>query len=243
VIKHHGRRLINRFYRPFRLRILGTITSVQTKEPVAALTFDDGPHPEYTPQLLKTLDKHGARATFFMVGEAAQRHQDLVKMVSQAGHAIGVHSWDHSSFPTISAQERRRQLRACIRALGQYIGPYGKRLFRPPWGQQSVASRLDALLLGYKVVTWNVVAEDWLPLKPKDMADRLMQSVKPGSIVLLHDAIYRSIFARPQYDRSAMIEALDMSLQLTDNKMRFITIPELLQHGRPALCEWFYHKS
>ena len=236
-MKQYGKRIINKFYRPLRLKFLGTITHVHTTEPVAALTFDDGPDPVYTPKLLEILDKHKARATFFMVGEAAQRQQELVRMVSRAGHAIGVHSWDHPSFAKINGRERRQQLRASKRALG----PYGQRLFRPPWGKQSLASRLDALWLGYKVVGWNVLAEDWLDLKPTDMSERLIRDIRPGSIILLHDAIYRSIFTKPQYDRSAMIEALDITLTQIGRQMNFVTVPELLQYGHPVLQEWFYH--
>ena len=234
-IKSFPRNII-KFFSSLLLRIFGTITHVNTREPVAALTFDDGPHPFYTPNLLKILDKYKVRATFFMVGEAAQRQQELVKMVAQAGHAIGIHSWDHSSFVIISGRKRRQQLRACKRTLGLK----GQRLFRPPWGKQSLASRLDALWLGYKVVGWNIVAEDWLDLKPGDMAERLVRDIRPGSIILLHDAIYRSVLARPQYDRSAMLEALDITLTQVSNQMRFVTIPELLQYGRPALEKWFY---
>ena len=80
----------------------GTITGVTTRDPVAALTFDDGPHPEYTPLLLNILERYQARATFFMIGDAAQRHPDLVRQVAQGGHAIGNHSWDHPFFPSLS---------------------------------------------------------------------------------------------------------------------------------------------
>jgi peptidoglycan-N-acetylglucosamine deacetylase len=216
-------------------RYLGTITHVNTTEPVAALTFDDGPDPVYTPKLLEILDKYKSRGTFFMVGEAAQRQPELVKEIAQAGHAIGIHSWDHSSFTSISGRQRRQQLRACMRV----IGCYGERLFRPPWGKQNVASRLDALLLGLKVITWNVVVEDWLDLEPVDMADRLIRKIRPGSIIVLHDAIYRSMSDVPQNDRSAMLEALEITLRQVGNQFSFITVPELLRHGRPAMQAWF----
>jgi len=108
--------------------LMGIITHVETQEEVAALTFDDGPHPEYTPRLLEILERLQARATFFMVGEAAQRHREIVRRVADAGHAIGNHSWDHPSFPQITGRERREQIRPCERA----IAPYGERIFRPP---------------------------------------------------------------------------------------------------------------
>src|SRR5437870_3902663 len=104
----------------------GTITSVVTRDPVAALTFDDGPHPEYTPVLLKTLEPHQARATFLMVGKAAQRHPQLMQQVAQAGHAVADHSWDHAFLPSLPRHERQKQFRACEHVLA----PYGQRLFR-----------------------------------------------------------------------------------------------------------------
>jgi peptidoglycan/xylan/chitin deacetylase (PgdA/CDA1 family) len=144
---------------------------VRTWDPVAALTFDDGPDPQRTPRILDILERYRARATFFMVGEAVQWYPELVRQVAQTGHAIGNHFWDHPSFPLITGRERRAQLRACAKA----IAPYGQRVFRPPYGHQSVASRLDALWLGYQVVTWNVLAYDWLDHDADWMANRLVR--------------------------------------------------------------------
>ena len=82
---------------------------------MVGLTFDDGPDPEYTPRLLEILHRHGARATFFMAGEAARQHPELVRQVAQAGHAIGNHGWDHPSFPFISRDERLAQMRTALK--------------------------------------------------------------------------------------------------------------------------------
>ena len=215
-------------------RMMGTITHVSTQDAVAALTFDDGPHPETTPRLLDILERHGAHATFFVIGEAAQRYPDLVRQVAQAGHAIGNHSWDHPSFPLISGRERRAQLRACE----ETIAPYGQRLFCPPYGHQSVASRLDALFLGYRVVTWSLHAYDWLDHDAKWMADRLADRVKPGSVILLHNVLYHT--AEERYaDREPMMKAVDMLLERASGRFRFVTVPELFRHGRPQRRNWY----
>lgn len=169
-------RILHRLFNAAALRVMGTITHVSTQDAVAALTFDDGPYSEFTPRLLNILERHQARATFFVVGEAAQRHPEIVWQVAQAGHVIGNHTWDHPSFPLISGRERRAQLRACEQA----IAPYGQRIFRPPYGHQSVASRLDALWLGYQVVNWNLHAYDWLDHDADWMADRLVNQNQPG---------------------------------------------------------------
>jgi peptidoglycan/xylan/chitin deacetylase (PgdA/CDA1 family) len=169
------------------LRLLGTITGVRTDEPAVALTFDDGPHPDSTGLLLDILDRHDARATFFMVGEAAARYPDLVKRAAAAGHAVGNHSWDHPSFRLITARERRRQMRACQAALSPSLSP----MFRPPYGHQSIASRLDAVWMGYRVVTWTVQAIDWLDHDPDRLLAPLLPRIAPGHIILFHDAIFR----------------------------------------------------
>jgi peptidoglycan/xylan/chitin deacetylase (PgdA/CDA1 family) len=214
---------------------MGTITHVSVCDPVAALTFDDGPHPESTSRLLDILDRYQTRATFFLVGEAAQRYPELVRRMAQAGHSIGIHTWDHSSFPLISRRERRAQLRAYQKA----VAPYGQRLFRPPYGHQSVTSRLDALLLGYQVVTWSVVAEDWLDHDANWMADQLTKKIKPGSVVLLHDVLYHIVDER-YADRGPVLEAVGLLLERFGDSFHFVTVPELLRRGRPQRAHWYW---
>jgi peptidoglycan/xylan/chitin deacetylase (PgdA/CDA1 family) len=225
-------RLVDRFYR----RMAGAITSVETPEPLVALTFDDGPDPTSTPRLLRLLERYGASATFFMVGAAAHRHPGLVRQVAEAGHAIANHSWDHSSFPAISGRQRRTQIRWCQRA----VAPYGLRLFRPPYGRQNVASRLDARLLGFQVVTWSLSVADWREPEAGVMAKRLVTGMRPGSIVLLHDSIFR---AEPEvsihYDRQPLLRAVEMLLEQQHGTYEFVTVPELMARGRPLVREWY----
>ncbi len=212
----------------------GTIKSVVTRDLVAALTFDDGPHPEYTSRLLEILKRYEAQATFFMVGKAAQRHPELVQQVAQAGHAIGNHSWDHSFFPSLPKHEPQKQIRACERVLG----PYGVRLFRPPYGVENLASHLDALSLRYQVVNWSLDAEDWEEHDPAWMADVLTRGIRPGSIVLLHDAICGSQQPVPQYNREPMLAALTLFLEALRGRLSFVTIAELLRHGAVQCDNW-----
>lgn len=215
--------------------LLGTITSVETKDMVAALTFDDGPHPDSTPHLLEVLARHRVHATFFMLGKAAQRYPEIVRHVAEEGHVIGNHSWDHSSFPSISSSERRRQIRACAKA----VAPYGQRLFRPPWGRQTRSSRLDALCLRHTVITWSVDAEDWVEHTSEWILKRLIDKIQPGSVILLHDALWTQR-AQPTANRKSVIEAVDMLLEHLGDQFQFVTIPELLRHGHPVLrLKWY----
>jgi peptidoglycan/xylan/chitin deacetylase (PgdA/CDA1 family) len=213
--------------------IAGTITDVVTQERVAALTFDDGPDPVWTPRLLEVLEAYRARATFFMLGARAARHPAVVRRLARAGHAIGNHSWDHSAFPLLSARRRREQIRACQRALGSH----GCRLFRPPHGAQTFASRLDALWLGYDVVTWNLSALDWLGRSGGEIADRLLEGLRPGSIVLLHDGLADAEEER-FFDRAPTLDALHTLLHRLHGVFTFVTVPELLCLGTPHRVHW-----
>jgi peptidoglycan/xylan/chitin deacetylase (PgdA/CDA1 family) len=214
--------------------VLGTVTRVATREPAVALTFDDGPDPAATPRFLDVLARRDARATFFMVGKSARRHQGLALRVAREGHAAANHSWDHTSFPLLRGSWRRRQLRWCQEALP----PGSPRLFRPPWGHQSPGSRLDAARLGFRVVTWDVVAEDWRGDDAQTLLDRMEAGIRPGSIVVLHDALYATDDAAHR-DREPVIEAVALLLERLGGRFRFVTVPELLRLGRPRRWHWY----
>lgn len=214
--------------------VVGTITRVNTQQPVVALTFDDGPNPVYTPQILELLDKFSAKATFFMIGENAAKNSTLVEEVARKGHAIGNHSWSHDSFPEISRSQRTNQIKACE----EVLSPFGAKIFRPPYGHQTNKTRLDAFLKGYKVIAWDVHVEDWSPKSESWMSEQLIKRVKPGSIVLLHDSIYMSRQEIPQTDRTTAINALDTALSTLSEKYQFITVPEMLSLGKPVYRNW-----
>lgn len=207
------------------------ITHVETRDPIAALTFDDGPHPVNTPRVLNILDKYGAKATFFMVGEAANRYPKAVKLVAKAGHAIGIHSWNHQNLTNVHSRfSRLKQMIACERA----TIPYCKRLFRPPYGAHNSQIRIDALILRYKIILWNVSAQDWLHQGPEDIAHKIIDRMTPGTIFLLHDAIYKSTMTEPQLDRGPMLDGLEIALTELKKRLRFVTVPDLLRSGRPV---------
>ncbi len=207
------------------------ITHVETSQPVVALTFDDGPHPVYTPQVLQVLEKHGAKATFFMVGEAAALYPKIVHDVAAKGHVIGNHSWNHPYMPHIASRWRRlQQLWSCARA----IAPFGQRLFRPPFGAQNKEILFDALLFRYRVVLWNVSAQDWVPQTAKEIASKMIERLKPGDIFLLHDAIRGAELTAAETNREAMLAGLEQALTVLKARLQFVTVPELLLSGKPV---------
>jgi peptidoglycan/xylan/chitin deacetylase (PgdA/CDA1 family) len=228
-------------------RVLGTVTRVQTSEPVAALTFDDGPHLRFTPMVLDLLERHGARGTFFMIGEHAARHPEILRRMAESGHAIGNHSWDHPAFSLIGGRERIAQVRACAKA----TEPHGVRLFRPPYGEQSLRSRLELLALGYEVILFDCEVGDWCETDADLMARRLIAGTRPGSIVALHDALrwHPSKDRVPRHsapatvDRGPMLAALKTFLEATEGRIRFVTVPELLGRGRPERENWYQSRE
>ncbi len=221
---------------------LGTIVAAAPREPLAALTFDDGPDPEWTPRVLEILEAHGARGTFFLVGKAAARHPELVDRMVRAGHAIGNHTWDHVSLPLLKRRGRRAQIRWCGEVLAPHLSAVktasgGERLFRPPYGHQSLASQLDALALGYRIVTWSIVAEDWRDDSAEALVERVRKRLRPGSIVLFHDTLATTDDPRHR-DRTPTLEAVETLLRNTEG-YRYVTVPELLRQGRPLRWPWY----
>lgn len=214
-------------------RQLGTITHVETQEPLVALTFDDGPHPTATPALLNLLERYGARATFFMIGMLAKRYPDIVREVAERGHTVGNHSWDHPSFPLVSGSERRAQIRACAEALA----PYGQRLLRPPYGHQTTASRLDAFWLGYETVMYNRNAIDWDAREAASIVQRIGSRLSAGDIVIFHDGYF--LPEQPEAtDRRPTLEAVEAILDMFRHRYRFVTVPSLVRSGRPHRTPW-----
>jgi peptidoglycan/xylan/chitin deacetylase (PgdA/CDA1 family) len=214
--------------------LMGTVTQVRTEAALVALTFDDGPHPEYTPRLLDILARHQARATLFMVGRYAERYPRIVARAAAEGHALCNHSYSHTQFPLLRPGERLAELRRCQEALA----PHGLRLFRPPFGRQTRASRFDLLRAGYQAVAWSVHAEDWELREAAWMAARLEREIEPGSIVLLHDAIRNSLFPGAE-DREATLQAVDMLLTRLGGRYRFVTVPDLMLQGRVVRNPWY----
>ncbi|MFQ5470890.1 MAG: polysaccharide deacetylase family protein [Gammaproteobacteria bacterium] len=214
--------------------VLGTITSVRTRRPFAALTFDDGPHPTYTPLLLDILDRHDAKATFFLLGSRATRYPRIVKNIAERGHTVANHSWDHPSLPHLSTVNQLRQIIDCQRALN----PWGRKLFRPPYGHQGFWPRLYAAVLGYKVIAWSVHGRDWLNDDSIEIYGKLISKVQAGSIVLLHDSL-ETVAHENYLSRIPTLEAVDMLLDATKGKIHFVTVPELLDTGRIVKERWY----
>ncbi|MDI3297930.1 MAG: polysaccharide deacetylase family protein [Bacillota bacterium] len=156
--------------------------------PRAALTFDDGPDPASTPRFLEALDRLGVPATFFMVGRRAAREPALVREVLAAGHTIGNHTWSHRHAWTLGPAATLREIEDAA-ALLEDLGGRPVRFLRPPWGAFNWAVWLGAARTRARIVLWSAVGDDWKArATPASIVRRVRQGLRPGAIVLLHDA-------------------------------------------------------
>ncbi|PZG20290.1 polysaccharide deacetylase family protein [Micromonospora craterilacus] len=182
-----------------------------------ALTVDDGPHPRWTPALLDLLDRHGVRATFFLVGDRVRERPDLARQVLAAGHLIGNHSMSHPQpFAALARHEIRAEIAYAQREIEDATA-VTPRLFRAPGGNWSSAVLRITAGLGLSPVDWTVNPSDWRsPGVPQIV--RTLSRTRPGQIMLCHDG---------GGDRSQTIAALAEVLpRLTDRGLRFVTVPD-----------------
>lgn len=157
--------------------------------PEVALTFDDGPHPVHTRKVLEMLGEAGAKATFFVLGSKVDQHPDVVREISEQGHGIGVHGYEHDRFTSLRRSARIvRDLERALQAVEKITGNRPT-LYRPPVGHVSPRTDTAATKLGLTIVGWSARGLDGLAgAKPRDVAARVRRGLRPGAIVLLHDA-------------------------------------------------------
>ncbi|TAE59513.1 MAG: polysaccharide deacetylase family protein [Nostocales cyanobacterium] len=156
-----------------------------------ALTFDDGPHPQYTPQVLKVLEKYNITASFFWLGICVNRVPHIAKAVQEKGHWIGLHGYDHRSFPLLSEIQLKQSLEktqieiynACN------LSPEQVRDVRPPNGFFTPQTLQLFQTWNYRPVMWSVVPEDWVCPGVNVVVNRVIKQVKNGSIIVLHDGV------------------------------------------------------
>ncbi len=210
--RHRGRlvRAARRRQAQLRARILVPIETVPGD--AIYLTFDDGPDPHFTPQVLDLLDRRGHRATFFVLGVNANNEPQLVRDLRRRGHAVGSHSQSHpkgwENKTLVVLRDYLRGHRAVCRAAGEPV-----RLFRPPYGHDDSAAWWTAVLTRSRWIHWTIDSFDWEPTATAEGVLERIGAPVPGSIVLLHDHLYDNLDAR---DRSATVAALELLLDRLD---------------------------
>lgn len=189
---------------------------VRPGQKVFALTFDDGPWPDYTEQVLDVLERHKVKATFFMVGQEVQRRPEIARAVRDAGHAVGTHSWDHPSRPRSAVSQIKRTDAVIKKTLGFY-----PTCFRPPYGMLKNGMARQAMKEKQAVLIWSADSGDWKKPGASSIARRIINQATPGGIGLLHDGggnRPQTVAALPEIIRT-----------LKSRGYRFVTVPELLK--------------
>jgi len=150
------------------------------------LTFDDGPDPEYTPRLLDILDQYDCKATFFVTGMQAEKHTEILQRISKAGHTIGSHGYSHRSLWFENRNVIFAELSKTVEILSDLKG-FNERLIRPPFGKFGRSLLTIVKELDLKIVLWSLSPGDYKPVEPSRLVELIVNRIKPGDIVLLHD--------------------------------------------------------
>ncbi|MBO0603299.1 polysaccharide deacetylase family protein [Sporosarcina sp. E16_3] len=148
-----------------------------------ALTFDDGPHPKVTMQILETLNKYDAVATFFMLGSMVEKNPDIAKKVQEAGHELGNHTWSHLDLTKLGAEKVHNEIYKTSAIIENITGQKVTE-FRPPYGAVNEAVRSQTNL---PVILWNVDSLDWKDRDPNQLLAKIKSATKDGSTILMHD--------------------------------------------------------
>ncbi len=169
------------------------IWSVAVTDPVAAITFDDGPDPAYTPRILEALDAAGVHATFFMMGHCVQRWPDLAREVVARGHEIANHTWTHLNLSFESPERTEEEMVRGTQLIEDTLG-VRCRYFRPPRGQLTGSTIRYAADLGQDTVIWSVTRGVHGTGTPEAVASHVRRFLGPGDVLILHDGVGRAYF-------------------------------------------------
>jgi len=199
------------------LNIDDTYTQIQTSQPVIAMTFDDGPHPQNTPRLLDMLKERGIRATFYVVGDMVRYNPQLLRRMIAEGHEIGNHTVSHGTLSRMNDAALKDEL---LRAHQQILSATGvpPRSMRPPGG--AITKSQKQLMLrefGYPTILWSCDPKDWQRPGVDVVTQRLLDGASPGGILLAHDLHAPTVDAMPR--------TLD---GLIAKGYRFVTISQLI---------------
>ncbi len=214
--------------KPFQVARYG-----KPKRKEVVLSFDDGPDPTYTPQILDILDKNDIKGTFFILGENAMKHPELVERIFKEGHEVGNHTFTHPDVASITPFQTRMELNATQR-LFQEITGHSMTLFRPPYiadAEPSTRSELVPILraqeMGYTMVGESIDSEDWKEISSNEIVKRVLDQLPEGNVILLHDA---------GGDRSNTVEALPIIIkELKKRGYTFTTIADLIRKSNSQI--------
>ena len=198
---------------------LGVYRNHENSSKKIALTFDDGPHPKHTVQILDILEEYGVHATFFFVGENVSYYPEAAREVARRGHEIGNHTYTHPRAVKMNEQDLRRELSDCERVI-QSVTDTSPKLFRPPEGSWNMQVLEIAREMDYSVILWDVDTLDWAHTPADKICSYVLENTKGGNIILMHD--YQS-------GRCDTMKALRSFIpELLARGYSFVTVSELI---------------
>lgn len=240
------RRLIPPSWRPrarkaVDLALAGLVGSVRATRSTGSysLTFDDGPEPLVTPELLDLLDELSAPCTFFVLVAQCRKRPDLVRDIAHRGHEIALHGLDHSRITEMPGGVARRYLQEARSELEKMI-ERPVRLYRPPYGAQSLRSFLAARRAGLTVTVWSDDAEDWVDRPAEQVAADALRHLRDGSILLFHERLEpdpRRGAPTTTFDRCAVIREIITTCRA--KALEPATVGSLLAAGGAQRTAWF----
>lgn len=187
-----------------------------------AMTFDDGPHPENTPRILDVLDAHDAHATFFVQGEMADRHPQIVREIARRGHQIGNHGYAHQDARAVASRAYVEDVLRAQTTIENILGQALPRIFRPPFGNVAPRSMLALLRDRFCFVFWSFDSRDSFIAQAPALVEHVRrQRIGPGCIMLFHDD-YR-------HTAEALAELIGI---VKERGMSLVTVNDLLSRAR-----------
>jgi peptidoglycan/xylan/chitin deacetylase (PgdA/CDA1 family) len=214
-----------------RLGRVGAVARAARGYGRVALTFDDGPDPKYTPQILDILNRYQVKACFFVVGSKVRAYPGLTRQILQAGHAIGNHGFRHKAIWLLSPRATRREIAESNLAIEELTGQ--KTMFcRPAWGLFNLFSIWYCRVNGQKVVLWTYMSWDWTrKATPESICRKVLGRLKDGAIIILHDS--DSAFGAAKGSPAQMVEALPRILEGIEEKgLRVAPLDEILNYKK-----------
>lgn len=199
-----------------------------------ALTFDDGPDPYYTSQVLDILGQYNAKATFFLVGKHAEKHPELIKRIKAEGHSLGTHGYNHR-FAWFQGPITAIREISLGRKTIQFIANHSPLFYRPAWGVFNFVTYLYTLCMKDKTILWSFMTWDWDPnASPESIQNIVFRKVKSGSIIVFHD--HSEGFGAAAKGPSQMVQALPTILQkLKEKNLEIVNMEDFIGYDRVGI--------
>lgn len=209
---------IGSFFIKYNYHLNALISNPDIAKKQIAITFDDGPNPQFTPPILALLKRYDAKASFFCIGKHIEKYPELFKQIADQGHVVGNHSYSHSNnFGFFSSSRVINEISKTNNLIFKLLN-IKNNLFRPPFGVTNPAIKNAIKKIDHHVIGWNVRSLDTKIKDPKEIFNRISKNLKAGDVILLHDSSKRTV---------VVLEQLLLFLQ--EHQFETITVDKLFE--------------